>query len=89
MGSRYHDIRRDFIYDMRTGKLWSNFDPVNKFPELITTKTVRYQGRSITTIQLIFIYVTGDRFPGVIRKDGDVTNNKWENFAFPNPYLRL
>jgi hypothetical protein len=82
MHKDYDYIRINFRYDPDVGQLMV----LNKTePKVITNKTFYFDGRTWTTIQVIFIYQTGDKCSRVFRKDKDITNNKWSNFTAVSP----
>lgn len=80
MDKDYHDIRRDFTYNPDDGELYMVLNKTEP-PQLITTEKVKYKGKERSTLQIIFIYVTGDRHSPISRKDGNPANNKWSNFV--------
>ena len=80
MDKDYHDIRRDFTYNPDIGELYMVLNKTEP-PQLITTEKVKYKGKERSTLQIIFIYVTGDRFAGMRRIDKNPANNKWSNFT--------
>jgi hypothetical protein len=85
MHKDYDYIRSNFRYDPNVGQLLV----LNKTePRVITTRTFYFDSRTWNTIQVIFIYQTGDKCSRVFRIDKDCTNNKWSNFTAVAPPLK-